>query len=289
MQAESSSLRTNRGRVISSECACDSGAYAARCRRPLRRPSATAAIRPVSKLSTRRAIVISSSTPARASSASASRSTAPRDIADRADALSLGSRPGPAFLAPLYRPGTAVTVWAPRPRSAVCRYRDDVRIAVLSGAVRSPAVTAGHSHERTAGHVEINGFEVWAHPLNHPGGAFAYRIAGADGDLVYATDHEFGNAGHRSRARALLARRPRADSRRALHTGRNAGAQGLGAQRLVAVRAVCGELRREAVVAVSSQARQVRRRRDEPSRGCPGGCSRTRARRRKGKSSRCNE
>ena len=44
-----------------------------------------------------------------------------------------------------------------------------------------------------AGHAEINGFDVWAHPLNHPGGAFAYRIAGANGDLVYATDHEFGN------------------------------------------------------------------------------------------------
>ena len=44
-----------------------------------------------------------------------------------------------------------------------------------------------------AGHAEINGFDIWAHPLNHPGGAFAYRIAGASGDLVYATDHEFGN------------------------------------------------------------------------------------------------
>jgi ribonuclease BN (tRNA processing enzyme) len=31
-------------------------------------------------------------------------------------------------------------------------------------------------------------------PLNHPGGAFAYRIHGAKGDVVYATDHEFGNA-----------------------------------------------------------------------------------------------
>jgi len=30
-------------------------------------------------------------------------------------------------------------------------------------------------------------------PLNHPGGSLAYRVKGAAGDLVYATDHEFGN------------------------------------------------------------------------------------------------
>jgi ribonuclease BN (tRNA processing enzyme) len=62
-----------------------------------------------------------------------------------------------------------------------------------------------------AGRVAINGFAVSAHPLNHPGGSFAYRIGGANGDLVYATDHEFGNAdmdlalAHFSRgARALI-------------------------------------------------------------------------------------
>src|SRR5687767_15257914 len=44
------------------------------------------------------------------------------------------------------------------------------------------------------GRVAINGFDVSAQALNHPGGSFAYRIAGANGDLVYATDHEFGNA-----------------------------------------------------------------------------------------------
>ena len=38
------------------------------------------------------------------------------------------------------------------------------------------------------------GFEVSALPLMHPGGSMAYRIKGAHGDLVYATDHEFGDA-----------------------------------------------------------------------------------------------
>ena len=45
-----------------------------------------------------------------------------------------------------------------------------------------------------AGAHSIGGFEIVAQPLNHPGGAFAYRIQGAQGALVYATDHELGNA-----------------------------------------------------------------------------------------------
>jgi ribonuclease BN (tRNA processing enzyme) len=43
------------------------------------------------------------------------------------------------------------------------------------------------------GSIEIGGFRVSVQPLNHPGGAFAYRVHGDDGDVVYATDHEFGN------------------------------------------------------------------------------------------------
>jgi phosphoribosyl 1,2-cyclic phosphodiesterase len=39
----------------------------------------------------------------------------------------------------------------------------------------------------------IGAFDVSALGLNHPGGSFAYRIHGIAGDLVYATDHEFGN------------------------------------------------------------------------------------------------
>jgi ribonuclease BN (tRNA processing enzyme) len=44
-----------------------------------------------------------------------------------------------------------------------------------------------------AGSVDVKGFEITALPLNHPGGCFAYRIKGKNGDCVYATDHEFGN------------------------------------------------------------------------------------------------
>ena len=43
------------------------------------------------------------------------------------------------------------------------------------------------------GELDIDGFHVRVLPLNHPGGAFAFRIKGDAGDVVFATDHEFGN------------------------------------------------------------------------------------------------
>lgn len=42
------------------------------------------------------------------------------------------------------------------------------------------------------GELRIGGFDLSAIDLNHPGGALAFRIRGLTGDVVYATDHEFG-------------------------------------------------------------------------------------------------
>ena len=117
---------------------------------------------------------------------------------------------GLPFFAPLYRQGCAVTVWAP----ALGRQFADIETMFESPFFpvpydRLPSRPA--IRMSVAGRVAINGFAVSAQPLNHPGGSFAYRIVGANGDLVYATDHEFGNAdldlalAHFSRgARALI-------------------------------------------------------------------------------------
>jgi len=118
---------------------------------------------------------------------------------------------GLPFFSPLYRPGCAVTVWAP----ALGRQFADIETMFESPFFpvpydRLPSRPAIRMHGE--GRMAINGFDVSAHPVNHPGGSFAYRISGANGDLVYATDHEFGNAdidlalAHFSRgARVLIA------------------------------------------------------------------------------------
>jgi phosphoribosyl 1,2-cyclic phosphodiesterase len=100
---------------------------------------------------------------------------------------------GLPFFAPLYRAGCAVTVWAP----ALGRQFADIETMFESPFFpvpydRLPSRPAIRMN--AAGRGAIHGFDVSAQPLNHPGGSLAYRIGGANGDLVYATDHEFGNA-----------------------------------------------------------------------------------------------
>ena len=99
---------------------------------------------------------------------------------------------GLPFFSPFYRPGWSTTVWAP-----VFEQYDE---SWLEGIFRSPYFpvpferlpTQPTVEHITARHVTIGGFDVRSINLNHPGGALAYRIRGTEGDLVYATDHEFG-------------------------------------------------------------------------------------------------
>jgi phosphoribosyl 1,2-cyclic phosphodiesterase len=98
---------------------------------------------------------------------------------------------GLPFFAPLFRTGTAPTVWAP----ALGRHFADIETMFAEPFFPVPYERLPSRPEVrmiAAGETAINGFHVSAQPLNHPGGALAYRIRGASGDLVYATDHEFG-------------------------------------------------------------------------------------------------
>jgi phosphoribosyl 1,2-cyclic phosphodiesterase len=100
---------------------------------------------------------------------------------------------GLPFFAPLYRQGNCPTVWAP----ALGRTFSDLETMFEAPFFpvpydRLPSRPA--IHMLTTGETIINGFEIGILRLNHPGGAFAYRIRGTGGNLVYATDHEFGDA-----------------------------------------------------------------------------------------------
>jgi phosphoribosyl 1,2-cyclic phosphodiesterase len=101
---------------------------------------------------------------------------------------------GLPFFSPLYVPHAAPTIWAPVLEVS----RDAAWVETIFQSPffpvpyeRLPAPPVVRLLE--PGEHTIESFRVRALPLNHPGGAFAYRIAGTNGDLVYATDHELGD------------------------------------------------------------------------------------------------
>jgi phosphoribosyl 1,2-cyclic phosphodiesterase len=99
----------------------------------------------------------------------------------------------PAF-APFFAPGSTVRVIGPTfPSGQVGHLRRLLGPPFCARAFDElPSVPEVEAI--APGRHEVAGFAVSAVELTHPGGAMAYRIRGAAGDLVYATDHEFGNA-----------------------------------------------------------------------------------------------
>lgn len=98
------------------------------------------------------------------------------------------------FFAPFFQPGWCTTIIGP----AFDRVRPDW-LSSLFAAPHFPVTFAELPSRPSVSFVDpepfnAGGFPVEAARLCHPGGAFAYRITGASGDLVYATDHEFGDA-----------------------------------------------------------------------------------------------
>lgn len=100
---------------------------------------------------------------------------------------------GLPFFGPCFHPGSRIVVAGPALDTVGPGWLSTmfaaphfpVPLPALASAPSSAFVEPGTFH--------LGGFEVRALRLNHPGGAFAYRVTGAAGDLVYATDHEFGD------------------------------------------------------------------------------------------------
>jgi phosphoribosyl 1,2-cyclic phosphodiesterase len=100
---------------------------------------------------------------------------------------------GLPFFSTLYQPGWDLTIHTPTLKSHDPTWLDTI--------FKSPFFPVPYEHLPNkpkvqmvhAGTLSVPGFEMSALPLNHPGGCLAYRVKGATGDFVYATDHEFGN------------------------------------------------------------------------------------------------
>jgi phosphoribosyl 1,2-cyclic phosphodiesterase len=100
---------------------------------------------------------------------------------------------GLPFFATLYQPGWDLTIHTPTLESHDPKWLDTI--------FRSPFFPVPYQHLPNKpkvrmvqhGTVDLPGFEIKSLKLNHPGGCLGYRISGASGDLVYATDHEFGD------------------------------------------------------------------------------------------------
>jgi phosphoribosyl 1,2-cyclic phosphodiesterase len=99
---------------------------------------------------------------------------------------------GLPFFSAFYRPGCSATIWAP-----IFESHD---YSWIRGIFKTPYFPVPFERlpvppvleDVRARQFAIGGFHVRAIDLNHPGGALAYRIRGSRGDVVYATDHEFG-------------------------------------------------------------------------------------------------
>jgi phosphoribosyl 1,2-cyclic phosphodiesterase len=100
---------------------------------------------------------------------------------------------GLPFFPQFYQPGWTATLWAPALEHADPGWLDVIFQqpffpAALDALPSRPTMVLVPPRETV-----IGGFRIHTHPLTHPGGALAYRIEGDAGDVVYATDHEFGD------------------------------------------------------------------------------------------------
>jgi phosphoribosyl 1,2-cyclic phosphodiesterase len=100
---------------------------------------------------------------------------------------------GLPFFTPFYRPGWSPVIVAPALDDVPAGWIETLFappfFSIAFNQLPSPpAITVIGTAERNVG-----GFRVSAHPLTHPGGALAYRVQGTGTDVVYLTDHEFGD------------------------------------------------------------------------------------------------
>jgi phosphoribosyl 1,2-cyclic phosphodiesterase len=101
---------------------------------------------------------------------------------------------GLPFLEALYKPGWKPSIWAPRLRAIDLAWVETIFDSPFYPIPYQSLPARPSVHLVEEGETTIDQFQIRSMMLRQPGGAFAYRVAGDAGDIVYATDHEFGNA-----------------------------------------------------------------------------------------------
>ena len=99
---------------------------------------------------------------------------------------------GLPFFEPFYTPGSLTEIWTPRLDTTAAGSVETIFQNPFNPMAFDQLPSKPSLRPIATGDTGVGGFHVAAHALTHPGGALAFRIRGAAGDLVYATDHEFG-------------------------------------------------------------------------------------------------
>ena len=100
---------------------------------------------------------------------------------------------GLPFLSQLYMPGWQTHIHAPELESSAVDWLDTLFRSPFFPVPPDRLPNVPSTERVREGEFTIGPFEISAIRLNHPGGSFGYRVRGITGDVVYATDHEFGD------------------------------------------------------------------------------------------------
>jgi phosphoribosyl 1,2-cyclic phosphodiesterase len=100
---------------------------------------------------------------------------------------------GLPFFRPLFQARSALTLWTPCLEGYTPAWITTIFQSPFFPVPFDQLPSRPKCELVQPGRLNVGGFDVRAMLLNHPGGAFAYRIRGTNGDLAYVCDHEVGD------------------------------------------------------------------------------------------------
>jgi phosphoribosyl 1,2-cyclic phosphodiesterase len=112
---------------------------------------------------------------------------------------------GLPFFRPLFQARSSLTLWTPCLEGYTAAWITTIFQSPFFPVPFDQLPSRPKCELVQPGQMNVGGFDVRAMLLNHPGGAFAYRIRGTNGDLAYVCDHEVGIAAFDDPLREFIA------------------------------------------------------------------------------------